>query len=205
MQQMCNSGKPGNSNRPGMGLQQLLQQLQEMIARQQQLNNQMQGLSPQGNQGQFTQEQLAHMQKLALEQQKIKEGINQLNDEFKKHQELEGKKMLGNLDQVQKDIEEVIKDLQNNTISPETKKRQEKILSRMLDFQLSAREKDFEQSRESRPGKNFQRNSPPEIILSKPNIINGINQDALEIQSLHFNEDYEFLIQKYLEKIKVKQ
>lgn len=205
MQQMCNSGKPGNSNRPGMGLQQLLQQLQEMIARQQQLNNQMQGLSPQGNQGQFTQEQLAQMQKLALEQQKIKEGINQLNDEFKKNQEFEGQKMLGNLDQVQKDIEEVIKDLQNNTISPETKKRQEKILSRMLDFQLSAREKDFEQRRESRPGKNFQRNSPPEIILSKPNIINGINQDALEIQSLHFNEDYEFLIQKYLEKIKVKQ
>jgi len=51
---------------------------------------------------------------------------------------------------------EVIKDLQNNNITPETKKRQEKILSRMLDFQLSQREKDFEQKRESRPGNNFE-------------------------------------------------
>ncbi len=202
MQQMCQNGKQGNGKKPGSGLQQLLQQLQEMIAKQQQLNNQMQGLNPNGNQGKLTQEQMAQMQRMAVEQQKIKDGVNQLNEEFKKQQESEGKKLLGNLDQVQKDMQEIIKDLQENNLTPETKKRQEKILSRMLDFQLSTREKDFEQKRESRPGKNFDRNSPPEIVISKPNIINGINQDALEIQQENFTEDYELLIQKYLEKIK---
>jgi hypothetical protein len=74
----------------------------------------------------------------------------------------------------------------------------------MLDFQLSQREKDFEQRRESRPGKNFERSSPPEIVISKPNLIDGINQDALEIQKENYTEDYEILIQKYLEKIKHK-
>ena len=202
MQQMCKSGKPGNGKKPGMGLQQLLQQLQQMIAKQQQLNNQMQGMNPNGNQGKLSQEQMAQMQKLALEQQQIKDGVNQLNEEFKKQQETEGKKLLGNLDQVQKDMQEIIKDLQENNVTPETKKRQEKILSRMLDFQLSTREKDFEQKRESRPGKNFDRTSPGEIVISRPNIINGINQDALEIQKENYTEDYEILIQKYLEKIK---
>ncbi|KXK46362.1 MAG: hypothetical protein UZ05_CHB002002358 [Chlorobi bacterium OLB5] len=201
---MCQSGKPGDGEgkKPGSGLQQLLQQLQQMIAKQQQLNNQMQGMNPNGNQGKLSQEQMAQMQRLALEQQQIKDGVNQLNEEFKKQQEADGKKLLGNLDQVQKDMQEIIKDLQENNITPETKKRQEKILSRMLDFQLSTREKDFEQKRESRPGKNFERSSPPEIIISKPNIINGINQDALELQKENYTEDYELLIQKYLEKIK---
>lgn len=202
MQQMCQSGKPGNGKKPGQGLQQLLEQLQQMIAKQQQLNNQMQGMMPNGNQGKLSQEQMAQMQKLAMEQQQIKDGVNQLNEEFKKQQEVDGKKMLGNLDQVQKDMQEIIKDLQENNITPETKKRQEKILSRMLDFQLSTREKDFEQKRESRPGKNFERSSPPEIVISKPNIINGVNQDALELQKEDYTEDYELLIQKYLEKIK---
>jgi hypothetical protein len=199
LQSMCQNGnKPGN----GSSLSQLLQMLQQMIARQQMLNQKMGEIGPPGNQGQYTQEQMAQMQKLALEQETIKKNLQQLNEEFKKQQEMEGKKLLGNLDQVQKDMMEVVKDLLDNSISPETRKRQEKILSRMLDFQLSAREKDFEKRRESRPGKDFDRSSPPEIIISKPTIIDGINQDALELQKESYNEDYEVLIQKYLEKIK---
>ncbi len=203
MAQMCKNGnKSGKGNKPSMSLQQLLQQLQQMIGRQQGLNQQMQGMQPNGNQGQMTQEQMAQMQKLAQEQEQIKQGVQQLDEEFKKQQEIDGKKLLGNLDQVQKDMSEIIKDLENNNITPETKKRQEKILSRMLDFQLSTREKDFEQKRESRPGKNFDRSTPPEIVISKPNIINGVNQDALEIQQENYTEDYEVLIQKYQDKVK---
>lgn len=203
MQQMCQNGnKPGQGNKPGMSLQQLLQQLQQMIQNQQGLNQQMQGMPQQGQNGQMTQEQMAQMQKLAQQQQQLKEGMQQMNEEFKKQQEVDGKKMLGDLSQIQKDMMEVVKDLENNNVTPETKKRQEKILSRMLDFQLSTREKDFEQKRESKPGRNFERSSPPEIVISKPNVINGINQDALELQKENYTEDYEVLIQKYLEKVK---
>jgi hypothetical protein len=192
LKSICKNGKmPGN----GSSLSQLLQALQQMIARQQALNQQMGKIGQNGNQGKYSQEELAQMQKLALEQETIRKNVQQLNEEFKKQQELEGKKMLGNLDQVQKDMLEVIKDLQDNNITPETRKRQEKILSRMLDFQLSEREKDFEQKRESRPGKDYDRNSPPEIVISRPNIINGINQDALDIQKQNYTEDYETLIQ----------
>jgi hypothetical protein len=201
MQSMCQSGqKPG-----GNSLSQLLQALQQMIARQQAMNEKMGQIGPPSNQGQYSQEQMAQMKKLATEQETIRKNLQQLNEEFKKQQEMEGKKLLGNLDQVQKDMMEIVKDLLDNSISPETKKRQEKILSRMLDFQLSAREKDFEKRRESRPGKDFDRTSPPEIIISKPTLIDGINQDALELQKESYTEDYELLIQKYMEKIKAVQ
>jgi hypothetical protein len=201
LKSMCQNGnKPGGST-----LSQLLMALQQMIARQQALNNKMGQIGPPNNQGQYSQEQMAEMQRLSAEQETIRKNLQQLNEEFKKQQEKEGKKLLGNLDQVQKDMMEVIKDLQNNNITPETRKRQEKILSRMLDFQLSAREKDFEKKRESRPGKDFDRSSPPEIIISKPTIIDGINQDALELQKQSYSEDYEALIQKYMEKIRALQ
>jgi len=162
----------------------------------------MDGMGLNGNQGKLNQEQMAEMQRMAQEQETIKKNLQQLNEEFKKEQEKEGKKLLGNLEEVQKDMMEVLKDMQDGNITPETRKRQEKILSRMLDFQLSAREKDFEQRRESRPGKNFERSSPPEVVISRPNIINGINQDALILQQDNFSEDYETLIQKFKEKLK---
>jgi hypothetical protein len=145
---------------------------------------------------------MAEMQKLSMEQQTIQKNLQNLNEEFKKQQDIDGKKLLGNLDQVQKDMMEVIKDLQNNNITPETRKRQEKILSRMLDFQLATREKDFEQKRESRPGKDFDRTSPPEVIISRPSIINGINRDALDIKKESYSDEYEVLIRKYMEKLK---
>ena len=72
----------------------------------------------------------------------------------------------------------------------------------MLDFQLSQREKDFEKKRESKPGKNFDRESPPEIVISRPNIIDGVNRDALYLQKESYSEDYEALIQKYMAKVK---
>jgi hypothetical protein len=198
-QSMCQSG-----NKPGRGssLSQLLQMLQQLIERQQALNQGLNQLGQQGNQGQYTQEQLAQMQRLKMEQETIRKSLQQLNEEFKKQQELEGKKLLGNLEEVQKDMMEVIKDLQDRNITPETRKRQEKILSRMLDFQLSQREKDFEKKRESRPGKDYDRSSPTEIVISRPNIIEGVNQDVLELQKQSFNEDYEILIQKYMERVK---
>jgi len=199
-QSMCQSG-----NKPGKGssLSQLLQMLQQLIERQQALNQGLNQLGQQGNQGQYTQEQLAQMQRLKMEQETIRKSLQQLNEEFKKQQELEGKKLLGNLEEVQKDMLEVIKDLQDQNITPETRKRQEKILSRMLDFQLSQREKDFEKKRESRPGKDYVRSSPSEIVISRPNIIEGLNRDALELQKQSFSEDYEILVQKYMQRMKL--
>jgi hypothetical protein len=76
--------------------------------------------------------------------------------------------------------------------------RQNRILSRMLDAQLSQREKDFEQKRESKPGEDVVRTSPPEVVISGPNSINTLKDDFLRLQKEGYTEDYEALIMKYL-------
>jgi len=102
---------------------------------------------------------------------------------------------------VQKEMQEVIKDMQENKVTDKTIEKQNRILSRMLDAQLSQREKDFEPKRESKPGNNMVRQSPPEIVLSGPNSYNALKEDILKLQKEGYTDDYEILIMKYLQKV----
>jgi hypothetical protein len=78
MQQMCKNGTKPGGNKPGMSLSQLLQQLGQMIQKQQGLNQQMQGLPQNGNQGQMTQEQMAQMQSLQWNSRHLKKMYSSL-------------------------------------------------------------------------------------------------------------------------------
>ncbi len=141
------------------------------------------------------------MQRFQLEQQQLSKSLGELNEELKKEQERSGEKILGDLNQVQKEMQEVVKDIQDNNITDKTVEKQNRILSRMLDAQLSQREKDFEPKRESRSGNNVIRQSPPEIVLSGPGSFNALKEDILKLQKEGYTEDYEILIMKYLQKL----
>ncbi|MBK8383270.1 MAG: hypothetical protein IPL16_15565 [Ignavibacteria bacterium] len=112
------------------------------------------------------------------------------------------KKILGDLDEVQKEMKEIVKELEENRYDDKLIEKQNRILSRMIDAQLSQREKDFEPKRESRPGENVVRTSPPEIVLRGPNSFNELKEDFLNLQKEGFTEDYEALIAKYLMELK---
>jgi septal ring factor EnvC (AmiA/AmiB activator) len=142
------------------------------------------------------------MQRLSLEQEQIKKSMEQLNEELKREQERSGDKVLGDLDEVKKEMEEVAKQLEQNQYDDKLIEKQNRILSRMLDAQLSQREKDFEPKRESKPGDNVMRNSPPEIVLQGPNSFNALKEDFLKLQKEGYTEDYEALISKYLMELK---
>ncbi len=72
----------------------------------------------------------------------------------------------------------------------------------MLDARLSQREKDFEPKRESRPGENVSRTSPPEIVLSGPGSYNALKEEFLNLQKEGYTAYYEALITKYLIELK---
>jgi hypothetical protein len=72
----------------------------------------------------------------------------------------------------------------------------------MLDAQLSQREKDFEQKRESKPGVNVSRQSPKEVVISGPRTVNSLKEDLLRLEKESFTEDYEALILEYNKLIK---
>jgi hypothetical protein len=140
--------------------------------------------------------------KLKMEQESIAKSLEELNEEFEKEKQRNNEKFLGNLDEVVKEMKEVAKDMGEYNIDDKTMEKQNRIVSRMLDYQLSQREKDFEQKRESKPGENMVRTSPPEVILSGPKSFNAFKEDFLKLQKQGYTEEYEALITKYLMSIK---
>jgi hypothetical protein len=202
--QMGMKGK-GDSQSPGQGkMSQLMQQLADLIGQQQGLNSKMGQMGKagqdgkEGSQSQEEMERRSQMDRLRVEQESIRKSLEQLNEELKKEQERSGEKLLGDMNQVQKEMQEIIKDLSEYNVDEKTVEKQNRILSRMLDARLSQREKDFEPKRESKPGQNITRTSPPEIILSGPNSFNALKEDYLRLQKEGYTEDYEALITKYL-------
>lgn len=216
---MKKAGEKGKGGMDGKGkgspgrMGELMQQLAQMIQQQQGVNGQMgkmgkgkngkdgEGKDGEGTENGLSEQQKADMQRLQMQQEQLGKSLEQLNEELKKEQERTGEKVLGDLNQVQKEMQEVIKDMQQNNVTDKTIEKQNRILSRMLDAQLSQREKDFEPKRESKPGNNMVRQSPPEIVLSGPNSFNALKEDILKLQKEGYTEDYEILIMKYLEKL----
>lgn len=201
--------QPGKNGQPGPGkMGQLMQQLADIIAQQQGLNGKMGQFGENGNgkegkngkdgQNGLSPQQKEQMQRLQLEQEQLSKSLEQLNKELEQEKQNSGEKVLGDLNEIKKEMQEVIKDLQDQTVTDKTLEKQNRILSRLLDAQLSQREKDFEQKRESRPGVNYTRTSPPEIVLSGPKSFNALKEEFLKLQKEGYTEDYEELITKYL-------
>jgi len=211
-------GKDGKGNKPGSGnMGQMMDRLGEIIAQQMGMNGKSGKMGMNGESGEngksgkdgkgnkpdnMSEEQRQEMQRLSMEQQQIQKSLEMLNEELKREQENSGEKVLGDLDQIQKEMQEIVKDLSEYNVDDKLIEKQNRILSRLLDARLSQREKDFEPKRESRPGENVSRNSPPEIILSGPNSYNALKEDFLRLDKEGFNEDYENLISKYLMELK---
>jgi hypothetical protein len=205
IKQMEQEGKNGKQKGNGK-MSMLMQQLAKIISMQQGVNAQMQKLGENGKNGkdgkdgksELSPDAKVQLEKLKLEQEQIAKSLEQLNSEFEKEKERTGEKLLGDMNQVLKEMKEALKDMSDYNLDDKTIERQNRILSRMLDAQLSQREKDFEQKRESKPGEDVVRISPPEIVISGPNSINAFKEDFLKLQRENFTEDYEELITKYL-------
>ena len=110
-------------------------------------------------------------------------------------------RLLGDLDQISKEMQEVQTDLAQGNVNPETIKKEERILSRLLDSQRSTRERDYEKRRTSEAGKCISRPSPAEIDLSTQEGKNRLRQELLKILEGKYSKDYEELIKKYFEQL----
>ena len=99
-------------------------------------------------------------------------------------------------------------DLVQGNVNPETIKKQDRILSRLLDASRSTRERDYEKRRRSETGKNLQKASPTDIDLTTQEGKNRLREEMLKIREGKYSKDYEELIRKYfdeLEKEKIEQ
>ena len=98
-------------------------------------------------------------------------------------------------------MQEVISQMHEKGISPETIQRQERILSRLLEAQRSINERDKDQSRESKPGDAMKHDAPRELDLNSDDARRALRDEMLRSSGGGYSKDYQALIRKYLEKI----
>lgn len=216
--QMQQGNGPGGGQQPGEngeGMGQgsgssFMERLQQAAGQQQMLNQAMQQMMQgqqqgQGQQGQGQQrlgqpggEEAGRM---AAQQEAIRKSLEDLAKDQKG-----GKRALGDLDKMAKEMQEIISDMKSGNISEETIRRQEKILSRLLDASRSTREQDFEKQREAKSGQNFTRTSPASLDMRTQEGRTRALQELLRSTQQGYTKDYEALIRRYFEALqKVEQ
>lgn len=147
----CNKpGGSGQSQKPSM--QQMKQQLSKQL---EQMKKMMQEGKKPGEDGKNGKTGMAkQLAKMSAEQRALQQQLKKLEQQQK-----QGEGGLGELEQIQKKLDENQKDILNNNITPETIMRQEQILSKLLEADKSIRERDLEEKREANSNKSeFNRN-----------------------------------------------
>jgi myosin heavy subunit len=131
------------------------------------------------------------LQRLAAEQEALRRQMEELNDEFGKRGE-----MLGRLDKLGEEMKRVAEDLKRSRVNDETIKRQENILTRLLDAQKSVNRQEYSRKRQSEQGIDVVRRSPtlPDEGLGDDGGLSDLIKKALEED---YPRQYEKLIRAY--------
>lgn len=158
MQQNLSSMKFGKSscNKPGSGMpspgdlkkaqQQLNEQMKKMLEQMQQ-GKMPNGQKPGGEKGQGS-SMSKEVAKMAAEQAAIREAVKQLQQQLEEQNE--GKGGNGNLKKIEELMEQTEEDLVNFNLSKQTLKRQEEIITRLLESEKAEREREYDNKRESK-------------------------------------------------------
>ena len=185
MNSMCSGGQCSG------GMQQFLQQLEQMAQQQMCLNQQTREM---GQTGQWSLEQREALQRLAAEQEMLRKSIEDLQREMGKRPEI-----LGRLDRVIEDMKKVSEDLEGERLSEETITRQNRILSRLLDYQRSLRQRDYTRRRRAKPGKEYYRPGPTHLPEDLGERQDQLRQDLLKALKEDYPKEYKDLIRAYFE------
>ncbi len=196
LQKMAQGNNPGSGSPGGDGMQSFMQQLGQMAGEQEGINGQTQKMGNM-NPGSLSMEQQAQMGRIAGQQAAVQQSLQKLQE---KQDEMTGgkKNTLGDLNKIADEMQEVVKDMQNNNVNPETIRKQERILSRLLDASRSQHERDFDKNREGKTGQDVVRNSPDALpsALTQPKTS---QDDVLRLLEQSYTKDYEERIKKYFE------
>lgn len=174
--------KPGGNN-PSM---------QGLAKQQSKLNQMLQEMMNQGGQDP------SKLEQMGKEQEAIRKGLKEMFDKISK--DIGEKGGLGNLSKIIQDMEETEKELFNKQLTAELLKRQQQILSRMLDYDKSIRQRDLDNKRQSNTGKDIFRNSPNFNPENSNNLF--LNKENINRSKFNYTKNYQLIIDKYYNNIK---
>lgn len=147
--QLLNAMAQMNQQMGASGLENMMQQLQQLAQSQEQLNQMAQNLSQQMRQQGQTPGLQQLLRQLAGQQQLIREATERLAEMAEQMAE-----MLGSLEDVAEEMAEVEKSLQQGELNRQVLDRQEQILTRMLDSLKSLQKRDVGKQRKAQVAKN---------------------------------------------------
>jgi hypothetical protein len=183
MNQMQSSGSAS-------GFDQFLKRMQQMSDQQQGINNESMQLAL-GQLSASMQESL--MGRLLSRQQQVQKNLQQLMNESKKS----GEDGLGDMSGISKEIEDVINDFQNRIYNQQTKIKQRRILSRMLDSQKSLTQRGYKEERKAETATEIIYEGPSGLPLDygqRRNLaIEALNQSL----KAGYSRDYQTMIRRY--------
>jgi hypothetical protein len=167
MQSQCKKAgqckKPGN----GQGQGKKPSTAGQLRAMQQQLNDRIQklqqGMKPGESKIPRGSKMSEEISRMAAEQEFIRNELNKMNQEMNSPGQEGGKKPLGDLNGIANKMEQTETDLVNKMLTNETLKRQQEILTRLLEAEKAERERDMDEKRQSETAKEQNHRNPPEF------------------------------------------
>ncbi|HYM81365.1 MAG TPA: hypothetical protein VEY91_08125 [Candidatus Limnocylindria bacterium] len=184
------TGEPG----PKPGQRQMMGQLGE---RQGQLNQRSKSLAQRlSEQMRLSSGDRGELERMADEQARIRQQL----EEVQKTEEAR-RKLLGRLDQTQREMKEVEEVLRSGAVDGTLEQKQQRILSRLLDAQRSLNRRDFDPQRESRPGEDVARSTPPELPADLLRESDRLRLDLLKAEADRYPAQYRAFVEAYLKSL----
>lgn len=199
------------------GMEQYMEALQQMAGQQQGLNGQtqqMMGMQPGGQQGQ---QQPGGMQpggqqgqgkgqggnpsqlgmgSLAAQQKALQEALESLQEKMERGG---NGKPLGDLGEIGKEMGEIAKELKERNASQKTVRKQQRVLSRLLDAQRSVNKEKLSRKRKSRTAEFFTRKDVGNLPENLGQKQNTLREDLLKALEEGYNKNYQEIIKTYFD------
>jgi hypothetical protein len=177
----------------GSGMEKFFEKMQGMCQKQGGINQETFGYQ---NLTEMSLEQKQGLERLAAEQEGVRKSVEELAKEYK-----ERKEILGNLDDLGDQIQEVVKDLKGQRVTEKTTGLQEKILSRLLDADRSLTQRDYSKKRKAEVGEDIFHYSPTTLPKDLGEQDRLTRQNLERILKEGYPKEYEKLILEYFKKI----
>ena len=192
--QLMNMQGNGGGGGGGMSMEQMIEQLQQMSGDQMRLNQQLQDMINDIQGDRLSRENSERLEQLARQQNEIRRQLRELQQRGALDP---GDRALGELERMIEEMEESINDMRGGMSDPMMVRRQQNILSRMLQTEQSLQQRGESEEREGTASNPYDTTLPPEMTLEE--LEQEIRTRLQDPNYTRFSEQYQRLIERYFE------
>jgi hypothetical protein len=180
----CSQGGSGGQPQASPMMQQLLNGQQQVLKETEQL------LATRAAQEKLRQQMQAEVGRVAGEQRSLKDIAEKIQKDMK-----DNERVLGRMDKIVEEMEEVIRDFEGGGLDDQTLRRQERILSRLLDADRSIHSRDYEKKRQSETAQDVFSDTPG-MLHARPTA-KMLREEIRRAMTLKAPGEFEDLIRMY--------